>query len=173
VDLETTDGVFIRINLLRLGKPSPVLLFPKLNKPSFAFSHRSSFLNFFIVLALFSTFSILLKVQHPKPDAVLAIQLLLSPASLVHTLQERMCPFFSLFSHFFPIVGYSICGSVQAPGLFLEYPISVMKLRGILNTFLGRGTAEVCDTVEMKVKNLYLVQHKGTYVIFFISVNSL
>lgn len=84
-----------------------------------------------------------------------------------------MCPAFSPFFHFFPIVAYSVCGSAQAVGPFLEYPISVMKLRRILNVFLGRDTTEVCDTVERKVKKLYLVQHKGTYVIFFISVNSL
>lgn len=84
-----------------------------------------------------------------------------------------MCPFFSPFFQVFTNIVYSVHGSAQASGSFLEYPTLVMKLRGILNAFLGRDTAEVCDTVETKVKKLYLVQHKGTYVIFFISVNTL
>lgn len=154
-------------------------LFPKLNKPSFIslfsqvefsklFHCSCSSFNFFIPFKGLAS-----KIRH-SPWNPAAAQSDIN----INTLQEGMYPglfcIFSRFFFFFPIVSYSVCGSAQAPGPFLEYPISVMKLWGILNAFLGCDTTEVLrNGVEMKVEKLYLVQHKGTYVIFFISVNSL
>lgn len=123
-------------------------LFPKLNKPSFIslFSQVEFSKLFHCSCSSFNFFNpfkrLASKTRHSpwKPAADINI----------NTLQEGMYPgLFVFFPLFFPTVSYSVCGSAQAPGLFLEYPISVMKLWGILNAFLGCDTTEVCET-ELK-----------------------
>lgn len=154
-------------------------LFPKLNKPSLI--RLFSQVNFSKLLhpscSSLNFFPSFFEVQHPKCSTALEIQLphcrLPWPISLVNTLQKGFCPGFLYFSFFFPHRLWFSTSPSPFSGILLQNHVSVMALGGILNAFLCCDTAEVCNTVEMKVKNLYLVQHKWTYVIFFVSVNSL
>lgn len=150
-------------------------LFPKLNKPSFIslfsqvkfsklFHCSCSSFNFFHPFKRLAS-----KIRH-SPWNPAAAQSDIN----INTLQGRTYPGFSVFFQFFShCYLFSLWFSTSPRSFSRISHFSNETLRDFKCISRSWYHWGLWNEVEMKVEKLYLVQHKGTYVIFFISVNSL